>query len=588
MTLDQSELAGLIASRPQLFAWFLGAGASRMSGLPTATDIIWDLKRRYYRREEFQDVAPNDLQNDAVRTRIQAFMDSRGFPALWSDEEYSTYFEKIFGHDKERQRDYIRRTLAEEKVTLTVGSRIFAALMANGFNRASFTTNFDSVVERAFAEVSGTSLSAFHLEGSHAALQALNNDEFPLYVKLHGDFRYDSVKNLPADLAIQNTELASCFMAASTRFGLVVTGYSGRDLSVMKLLQSALSMPNAFPHGLYWTGIKGSEPLPVVRDLLDEARSQGVKASYVEIETFDSFMLRLWRSLDDKPPELDRKIRRSLPTNVNIPIPATGGGKPLVRFNALPVLSLPTHCLGIALKRPMDWAEIRKIQADTEPRFVFTKAEEVWCWGAKTEIEEAFGNQLLETGVKELPSEGWGPDSLHIKAFLEEALAIALARGRPLIPRSKRSGSYLIVDPSAEDQAVLEPITRAIGRAANRISGLFAPVDEAHPEPQRVAWAEALHISLARKNGRIWLLVKPDIWIWPPRAREVATDFLDKRRAQRFNQKHNELLDAWVRIVIGSTKRRTSAAFAAFDGGSEAENPRFELASTTAYARRLK
>src|SRR5438045_3250851 len=33
-------------------AWFLGAGTSAVAGLPTATDIIWGLKRRYYCREE--------------------------------------------------------------------------------------------------------------------------------------------------------------------------------------------------------------------------------------------------------------------------------------------------------------------------------------------------------------------------------------------------------------------------------------------------------------------------------------------------------------------------------------------------------
>jgi hypothetical protein len=50
-------------------------------------------------------------------------------------------------------------------------------------------------------EVSCQSLSAHHLEGSHTANKALNNEEFPIYCKLHGDFRYDSLKNLPGDLA---------------------------------------------------------------------------------------------------------------------------------------------------------------------------------------------------------------------------------------------------------------------------------------------------------------------------------------------------------------------------------------------------
>jgi hypothetical protein len=122
--IDHGELTDLFALGPQAFAWFLGAGASRMPGLPTAGDLIWDLKRRHYAREENQEITRQDMQNDAVRARIQSFMDSRGFPPLWAEDEYTTYFEKIFGDDKERQRAYLRATLAEDHVTLTVGNRV--------------------------------------------------------------------------------------------------------------------------------------------------------------------------------------------------------------------------------------------------------------------------------------------------------------------------------------------------------------------------------------------------------------------------------------------------------------------------------
>jgi hypothetical protein len=117
------------------------------------------------------------MQNEAVRTRVQAFMESRGFPELWADDEYSTYFEKIFGEDKERQRRYLKGILSEDRVTLSVGNRVLAAMIGSGLSRAAFTTNFDSVVEKAVAEVASLSLSAYHLEGSHAANQALNNEE---------------------------------------------------------------------------------------------------------------------------------------------------------------------------------------------------------------------------------------------------------------------------------------------------------------------------------------------------------------------------------------------------------------------------
>src|SRR5690606_24277323 len=125
------------------------------------------------------------------------------------------------------------------------------------------------------------SLAAYHLEGSASAVQAINNEEFPLYVKLHGDFRYDSLKNLPADLATQNDDLVRCLTIAGSRFGFVVTGYSGRDASVMAALHSTLSGPNPFPHGLFWTGMKGVPTPKPVAALLAEARSRGITAEYV-------------------------------------------------------------------------------------------------------------------------------------------------------------------------------------------------------------------------------------------------------------------------------------------------------------------
>ena len=224
--------------------------------------------------------------------------------------------------------------LSEKKVTLSVGNRVLAGMMASGSARVTFTTNFDSVVERAYAEISGRSISAYHLEGSASANQALNNEEFPLYCKLHGDFRYDSIKNLAADLSSQNVELGKTLINAANRFGFMVAGYSGRDESVMKLFQQALAGANPFPHGLFWTGRKGSPVLPGVLELIQQAQAKGIEAEYVEVDTFDALMLRLWRNLDNKIPEYDAKVRKTGQASVSIPLPAPGKGE-IVRLNAL-------------------------------------------------------------------------------------------------------------------------------------------------------------------------------------------------------------------------------------------------------------
>lgn len=582
--MNQGELTDLFISRPQGLAWFLGAGASRMSGLPTATDIIWDLKRRYYCREENQDVSRQDMQSRAVQARIQSFMDSRGFPALWADDEYTSYFEKIFGDDRERQRNYLRGILSEDKVTLTVGNRIIGAMLAGGFSRMAFTTNFDSVVERAVAEVSGRSITAYHLEGPTAAAQALTNEEFPIYCKLHGDFRYDSVKNLSADLAQQDHALAQTMLVAASRFGFIVAGYSGRDASVMALFHEALSKPNPFPQGLFWTGIRGAPVLPAVSRLLDAAVSAGVRAELVEIETFDALMLRLWRNLPEKPALLDAKVRKSLPSTVSIPVPSPGTGAPLVRLNALPIAALPTRAIAVRVRGGLDWPTLRTIQQDADSRLIIAKTTDILCWGARASITKAFAAHNAQVEGVDLPQDFSAPEALPVKGFVEEAIAAALARNRPLLVRRRGLSPIVIADAHADDLSALEPLSSVLGRLTGQIAGLFTPVDDEHPAPEKVFWAEAARLSIAQKNGNTWLIVDPDIWIWPPRAREVAREFLDERRRDRLNAKFDRILGAWVKVLAGTSQRAATIEVTAFDDDDADTNPSFTLGSRTGFA----
>ncbi len=585
--MEQGEFTGLFCSRPQNFAWFLGAGASRSAGLPTATDILWDMKRRYYCREENQEISRQDIQNIAVRDRIQSYMESQGFPALWAEDEYPSYFEKIFGDDMERQRRYLKAILAEDKVTLSVGNRIIGALMASGQIRAAFTTNFDTVIEKAVAETAGQSLSAYHLEGSASAVNALNNEEYPIYCKLHGDFRYDSLKNLPDDLLIQNEELSKCLVNAANRFGLILAGYSGRDASVMTLLHEALGSNNPFPHGLFWTGLKGSAPLPAVDELLTAAKDKGVQSGYVEIETFDALMLRLWRNIEDKPAALDHKVRKTEVSDVSIPLPGPGRANPLIRMNALPVLSAPAQCQKLNFRTPKTWKDLRTAQKSVPGTLIVTRADDVLCWGLAENIKKAFSDDLISTEPVAVPSDLSAANNLPIKGFVEEALCNALARGKPLVSRSSRAGTYLIANALANNKSALKPLLDVTGQITGDVRGVFTPVTDDFPESEQVRWAEAVQVSLDIRDGRLWLLLNPDIWIWPKRARRVSAEFLDHRRGNRYNQIFDSLLDAWVRIILGTDERNAEITASAFEEGSEAENPAFLLGSRTGFSKRI-
>ena len=161
--------------------------------------------------------------------------------------------------------------------------------------------------------------------------------------KLHGDFRSRRLKNTSDELREQDAKLRQALVTACGRYGLVVAGYSGRDDSVMRALEEAC-VENAFPAGLFWLHRGEQEPLARVRDLLAKARSVGIDALRLRVETFDEVIGDLTRQVED----LDRGLRDRLDARRqrvgNAPIPGPGTSWPVLRTNALPLIEWPSVC----------------------------------------------------------------------------------------------------------------------------------------------------------------------------------------------------------------------------------------------------
>ncbi|QPF83471.1 SIR2 family protein [Bradyrhizobium genosp. L] len=586
--MEQAEFIRIVTEAPGMFAWMLGAGSSQSAGLPTAWDIIWDLKRRYYCSEEHQEVSSNDLQNGAVREKIESYLMSRGFPATSDPTAYSRSFELIFGTDLERQSRYLQAKLSEKASSLTLGHRILGGLFSTGAIKVVFTTNFDTVVERAVAEVTGKSLSAFHLEGSYAAKQALNNDAFPIYCKLHGDFRYTSIKNLTEDLKTQNAEMGDCLESACNRFGMIVAGYSGRDESVMQLLHRILDGPNPFPHGFYWTTLKGRNPLPAVTALLEVARAKGVRAELIEIETFDSLMSRIWKQFPDKPKELIEKIGRTGSQAVSIPRKGAGSGDPILRLNALPLLEMPDTCLELSFAAPKDWHDIHSAEKQARDQIVATKGSSILAWGDEQTLRRAFGKDLTSLSpycIKDRLQDY--ANNLYLKGFIERAIGLSLIRGKPLLMRDWRGGSVLILDRQHPNLALTKGISQCVGSLYGRIEGMISAITPEHPKSEEVWWAEAARLDVDEIDGRFWLVLKPDVWIWPKHARQQAIGFLDERLGNRFNNRGDALLSAWINLVLPSTGRAADHVLQPFEGQESAGSPKIVVNARTAFSRRM-
>ena len=282
---------------------------------------------------------------------------------------------------------------------------------------------------------------------------------------------------------------------------------------------------------------------------------------------------------------MDPKVKVAKRGGVSIPVPAVGKGA-IVRMNALPIVSLPGECQALSFKREKDWSDIREAAHASQGQLILTKGDNVLCWGRAFVVRSHFQD------VESISRRDIGPmiadisHHLYLKGFIEEALCRSLVRGKPLLVRTTKYGSFLIADAHSRDQGPLSRLHETVGKPFGQIAGLTTAIDEDHPQPERVFWAEAVRVSLDFAAERTWLLVDPEIWIWPPRARRDAAQFMDARRAGRYNSVYNSILDAWLNSILDSEERQTVQSFSAFGDGSSIECPAFQIGTGTAYTRR--
>lgn len=579
--MDQSQFIDYFVQNAKQLMWFLGAGTSRTAGMPTATDIVWNLKRRYYCLKENQDIKRHDISKSAVKLRIQNYMDSCGFPALWSNEEYTFYFELLFGEDYAKQQAYISEVLSPERISLNVGHRALAALIEQDLARVIFSTNFDEVIETAYAEVSGKSISPFHLEGSYAALAALNAERFPIYAKIHGDFKYQSIKNLSQDLKDNDSEIQKCFLASAARYGLVVSGYSGRDENVISMFKSAMDQNNAFPHGLFWTVPKISSAEEPVVKLIEAAKEKGVKAHIVETGTFDIMLSRIWRQIDDKLEHIDIKVKKSGIYPVSIPMDKPAKNFPILRTNALPIIDVPLQCGSIAASGINSYEELKNRLIEIRPDAVIAYTDDVLFWGNFGEVRKLcvqperakFNTVSVAEDFEAYES------STILRSFLDTALSSSLVEGKPHLLLRRRNGVYYIVVNNAHNtDASFTELRNILGYKGKLgyITGSVNGLDKTY-------WAEAISVKLDFRDGKPWLLLRPDVWVTPMRNREGATEHLYKRKNYRFNNKSYNLLDAWIKILFGQGRKDSAITTYNPDGDAPAT---FTIGLRTAYSGR--
>ena len=295
---EPDVFARRFALRGAKLMWLIGAGASVSSGVPTAAQMIWEFKQNLYASQKHVPLRrwrtfPTPRYGNGYRhmsisraccQRMVRPTIRGAVRAVWPSEIDRQTFIRAKVSGAKPAFGYWRSPLLCALVGLALsGRRTLLSLTADACAK---------VYERTGA------LTTVSLDASALAQSAIASEQWPIEVKLHGDFRSRRLSNTPNELLQQDAEFRQALIQACQSYGLVIAGYSGRDASIMEALRSAVRGPKSFPHGLFWLHRGDGPPLPEVESLLLECQSQGIEAGLVSIDNFDETMRDLVRLVD--------------------------------------------------------------------------------------------------------------------------------------------------------------------------------------------------------------------------------------------------------------------------------------------------
>lgn len=525
------------------------------SGVPTAVTCIWQWKREVFLtqnpglRDQLLDVS---LAYNQQRT--QHWLETQGgFPPLGSHDEYSFYAERCYPIVEDR-RQYFQNLAAGKSPHL--GYRLLPFLAEIGLLRSAWTTNFDGLVARA-AVLSAVTAIEVGLDTTNRIFRQPRLGEL-LCVSLHGDYRYDALRNTTAELRELDEVLREELARHLQDVTLIVSGYSGRDQSVMGALSRACSQIGS--GRLYWCGFEEDEPSEPVTELLRAARAHGREAYFVPSNGFDDLIERLaLHCLDQEILRRALGVRRSFASvETRESPPFNTEAQPVtsvIKSNAFQI-ECPTEILQFeasGFDTPGAWARLREL---TEGKDIVAGPlkGKIIALGLVDQIRDAFGEAIRGT--------------------IERT------------PVDERELSYA-------DSAIISILTQALVRSIATIRSLqtdrnrriWAPVhfDERRVKENTCRVHRAAVLYLRRYGNEQFLVLKPTIYGVAEDGSELPRDVQKELKrlilTRQYNREFNQELEWWRRKIFEGREQTFE-----FPVG-QASTFRFQAKHTPAYAK---
>jgi Flp pilus assembly protein TadD len=239
---------------------------------------------------------------------------------IYNDTLYSKWFEEYSEDPRVRQR-LIESIIEEQHIR---GEYIlFANLIAHGLIHNIFTSNFDDLIYETL--ITYVNKKAKVYSHNEIAKYISIGGSKPTIIKLHGDYLYESIKNLLNETKELENNMKEKFQESLKYFDLIVVGYGGADVSIMSVLED---LKSERPFRLIWCGRNPDSLNWRAINLINYTQN----SFFIQIDSFSELVLKLWNTFNvpivnlteiatEKQKELDNYIAefdRSLQTDLKI------------------------------------------------------------------------------------------------------------------------------------------------------------------------------------------------------------------------------------------------------------------------------
>ncbi len=369
---------------------FLGSGSSAQAGIPTGGGLTWEFKRNIYctetgtSKEEFR-----DLQSKTAQLKLQKYFDSQGrHPSLYESNEYSHYFELCHTTSVAREQfvQYKVRDIAP-----SLGHLCLAELFIGKKIQNIWTTNFDELIESGIKTIRPEHSFTVFSSANKDGIQNCVDRSFPSIFKLHGDYRYDKIKNTSTELKDLENSMQMQFKSRLYGTGLVFIGYSGCDESIMKVIEEHIGEEDFLKYGLVWMIPIGSDLSDRVSTLMESACTISESSCVVEIPGFDEFMYQCYKMQDKPNAQIeDRWIdfpKRKMPLSFsNQQIDS------FIKTNTFLSTGLP-QCK-VFDTDITSWKELKEVIGENDIIAALFSSR-IYCFGIEERIQDVFKKHIL-------------------------------------------------------------------------------------------------------------------------------------------------------------------------------------------------